>query len=882
MAGGTNPPSVRSKGGIGNAPMLMACCAFVVGILWARFVWAPPAWLLATALISAAAATFLLWRRSWRYAVIIIPAIFTALGALSWQGSAAVPRPSGLRNYADNQEVELTGVVLNDASVAPGLYGGIKQTFDLGVELATRDGATAKVGGSARLAIYTKSSSESDEQGDADLADSLPLHLHAGQRVRLIAKLGIPNNYGNPGAFDYRHYLERQGIYVAGGGRIENVDVLKENAFSRWEHWRVLARRAVVTRIHTMWLPEQAAVLDAMLIGDSSNIGRDVRNDFQRSGTYHILVVSGFNVGILAFVVFWMLRRLPTGDGAATVVTLVLAGGYTYLTNAGAPVLRAAVMLAIYLITRLLYRDRAALNAVSTAALGLLVYDPESLFDPSFQLTFLSVLAIAGIVLPIVELTSGPLRRALSQLSSIGYDSSLEPKLAQFRLDLRLLISRLSRILGKRLAYRLVGGIAGLGLGFYETLLVSAVMQFALALPMAWYFHRATLTALLANALAVPLTALMLPVSIGALCLSAISAKVALPAKFATDWMLAFISGTVRMFGTMRVSNLRVPTPSSNAALLTFAGIAMAIILFRQARPFLRWVGALALIGTSCFALFGALQSRPAFHQSLEITSIDIGQGDSFLVVTPEGKTLLLDSGGMLNGEHANFDIGEDAVSPFLWSLGISHLDAVAVSHTHIDHVGGMMAVIHNFQPKELWLPPGAPVRERKRLLEAAALEGTIVELRTTGQRYEWGGASFEILNPPADIDFGMKVKDDDAMVLRVSYQGTSALFCGDIGKHGEERVIPQKSHADLLKIAHHGSANATSEEFLRAVHPSFAMISAGRRNSFGHPRPQTLQKLAAAHVRTYRTDLFGATRFSLDKTGVHAMPLAQSVRIPQ
>jgi competence protein ComEC len=327
----------------------------------------------------------------------------------------------------------------------------------------------------------------------------------------------------------------------------------------------------------------------------------------------------------------------------------------------------------------------------------------------------------------------------------------------------------------------------------------------------------------------------------------------------------------------MRASDIRVATPSLMLAIVAAAGVIVVILSFRRKNPLVRALGITAFVASSALLLYVARTSRIVPPNALEITSVDIGQGDSFLIVTPEGKTLLLDSGGMLNSEHANFDIGEDVVSPFLWASGVSHLDAVAVSHTHVDHVGGMPAIIHDFQPKELWLPPGANVRERKRLLEAAAGESTSIRTMQSGQSFSFGGALFEVLSPPPDIDFGTKVKDDDAMVVRISYEGTSALFVGDIGKVGEGRVIPQGPHADLLKVAHHGSANATSDEFLRAVHPSFAMISVGRHNSFGHPRPQTLQKLASAHVRTYRTDLFGATKFRLDRNGVYAMPLAQS-----
>ncbi|HEU5400639.1 MAG TPA: ComEC/Rec2 family competence protein, partial [Terriglobales bacterium] len=372
--------------------------------------------------------------------------------------------------------------------------------------------------------------------------------------------------------------------------------------------------------------------------------------------------------------------------------------------------------------------------------------------------------------------------------------------------------------------------------------------------------------------------AMMLPISIGAICLHLVSTKLAIPLKFVTDAMVAFISGAVRLFGSMRVSDVRIATPGSIAAMAAVIGLGLAIWLLRKNHPWFRVAGMLALLATALWTLTDKSFTRVS-PGDLEIVSIDVGQGDSFLVVTPEGRTLLIDSGGTLNGEHSNFDVGEDVVSPLLWNLGISRLDAVAVSHTHADHVGGMTAVMHNFRPRELWLAPGAPLHERDRLLEGAGRDDVAVIERSKGQRFQFGSTQIEVLAPPTEIDLGPKTIDDNSLALRISYQGRSALFIGDMGPGGERRLYAQNPHADILKIAHHGSANATSEEFLAAVHPSFAMISVGRHNSFKHPRPQTLVKLASAHVRTYRTDLFGATRFDLDAGGVRVTPLALNPR---
>lgn len=222
--------------------------------------------------------------------------------------------------------------------------------------------------------------------------------------------------------------------------------------------WRSRMHRSVLEKVHALWLPREAALLDAMVIGDEAFIECDTRVDFQRSGTYHVLVVSGMNISILAFIVFWTLRRLRLSQIPATLATVGFCVGYAFVTEVGAPVWRATLMCAVYLGTRLLYRDRAMLNALGTAALGLLIYDPQQLFSPSFQMTFLCVLIVAGVGIPFLERTSQLYKLALANWGSPDFAISLPPSVAQFRLDLQLIASRLSLFAPKRWADRSVHG----------------------------------------------------------------------------------------------------------------------------------------------------------------------------------------------------------------------------------------------------------------------------------------------------------------------------------------------------------------------------------------------------------------------------------------
>lgn len=282
---------------------------------------------------------------------------------------------------------------------------------------------------------------------------------------------------------------------------------------------------------------------------------------------------------------------------------------------------------------------------------------------------------------------------------------------------------------------------AGFILGAGELLFISTVIQIGLALPMAWYFHRATTMALPANALVIPLAEILLPAAVVAVALSYVSTWRAYVPAMVSMYALDTLTGTIRIIGHMRISDVRVPTPALAVCCMAAKTFGLALVIARR-RMLFAAIGIGGLLASAAWIVL--FPPKPQWHPGVfEVTAIDVGQGDSLLLITPEGKTLLLDSGGAVENSRSEFDVGEEVVSPYLWSRGIRRLDAVAVSHAHTDHIGGMRSIIANFQPRELWYGVEAPTFPFRELAETAKMFHVEHRARIASDSFDYAESTF-------------------------------------------------------------------------------------------------------------------------------------------
>ena len=693
--------------------------------------------------------------------------------------------------------------------------------------------------------------------------DDAPLPtLRYGQRIELEARVRPPHNFGNPGAFDYARFLGRQHIYWTAASAASSVRILAGSCGSIFQSFVMNLRATALERLARLYEGDtyKTGMMQAILIGQSFQLQRVWTEQYRSTGTFHALVISGTHVAILAAFFLFLLRICFVPEGAALFLTVLAAWLYALVTGWQAPCVRSAAGLTLFVVAGYLYRERRVMNLLAAVALGFLMFDPGQLFDASFQLTFLAVGFLGAFAVPFIQATSGPLARALSDLGDTGLDLHLAPRVAQFRLEMRLLSETL--LLISRLPARAttLAITLPLRLAFfvYDVVVTSAVVQMGLALPMVVYFHRVGFSGLSANAFVIPIMGFVVPAGFVAVITG--SQWVAA----AAGKMLALSELIVKWHASVE-PNWRVPTPP----LWLAVGLSAAMIATALTRGWRR-----SIAGSAAAALLVILLWHPfppdVHPGQLELTTIDVGQGDSLLVIFPDGKRMIVDGGGIpVFGRRARsqLDIGEDVVAPYLWNRSIRSVDVVALTHGHEDHIGGLAALIEDFRPKELWTGATPESPSWHLVCEKAARYGVRIVPLEHGRRITFGGAQIAVFAPPEGYPAGSVPRNNDSLVLRLQYGRDAFLLSGDVERPIERRILAgdELRSAAVLKVAHHGSKTSSTAEFLDRVQPLFAIISAGLENSYGHPSADVLERLRERHAMVLRTDQDGSISIRSD-----------------
>lgn len=540
-----------------------------------------------------------------------------------------------------------------------------------------------------------------------------------------------------------------------------------------------------------------AALAAALLLGETAELTPETVSAFRDGGVAHVLAISGLHVGLLALGLTAALRLLRPRVAVRDAVVLAATLAFAAFTGGRAPVLRAALMIGLYLGARLLGRPTSPAQVVGLSALALLAADPGSLFEVGFLLTYSAVFGISALG----PLFSRPLRERLPAPLADGIAATLGAELCVFPIQ-------------------------------------------------ATVFHVVPFVALLSNLVVVPVASLFLFAS--ALLLPLLLAG-PLAAAFALGPLALLseaITGLLRLLdalGAVRV----VPTPPFGATVLLALLLAAAGTL-RARRPRRAALGgALALV-----FLVSARPSAAERAGEARLVALDVGQGDALLLVTDRGR-VLVDGGGTFD---ASYDFGRTRLLPRLAALGAVSFDAIVLSHPHPDHAQGLQSALKLLPVGRLYLPRGAPRNGfLDEALGAAAKAGVPAEALGAGDRFEAAGLVFEALHPGPDT-YARSPENNGSLVLRLGLGGRTVLLTGDVEAAAEADLVESGAllGADVLKVPHHGSRTSTTPGFLERVAPRVALVSVGRRNRFGHPGRGVIERLCASGARVFRTDRHG------------------------
>ena len=624
-----------------------------------------------------------------------------------------------------------------------------------------------------------------------------------GEQIEVYGKISPANAARNEGQFDFRLYYRTISVHGSMYGTSFQIIGGDPKPFARGLQALRLRMGTILDRLLP---PQDAGIYRALLTGDKSAMDEDIRSLYQENGIAHILAVSGLHLSILGLGVYELLRRFGRSKAASGIVATLLIVSYGILTGCSGSALRAVLMLLLRFLGAAVGRSYDMLTAMAAAALFLLLKEPFMLFSAGFQLSFLAVLAIGlGHVLPAPK---HPL-------------------------------------------------LAGLWISFYLQLLTLPVILF--------HYFRFPLYGIFLNLIVLPLMGCVIYSGIFGVGLFALSEKLATIAIGGGHWILRLYTFFCTRCAALPYSSLLLGRPSMHSILLYYAALGFVTWTLAERKTSER-----SRLPLPCIVLplTLSLLCLPAKQpQGLEITALDVGQGDGF-ILRNQGLVMSVDGGSTSDQR-----LGKNVLVPYLESQGIGHIDLALITHCDADHYSGILYLLEE-EPKisigELLLPRVAVQDARYDVLRDAAAARD-VQIRYFGQGDSITLGEVEILGYYPAGTAKLEAANDHSIGMLLHAPDFQMLFTGDMDEACEQQMLAALWEAnagypkiDVLKAGHHGSHTSSSEALLAALRPDYAILSYGVGNDYGHPHAETRERLERYGVQTLETGVMGEIRLTV------------------
>lgn len=629
-----------------------------------------------------------------------------------------------------------------------------------------------------------------------------------GNKVEVTGRLTRPRDKRNPGEYNYELYLAEKQI----AGLVNSYDaediIIKEKTYSLLGNVIFSARKSIDELISKIHNKTTSALLRGLILADRSLIDYEIRQEFVNAGVVHVLAVSGLHVGFIVLIFLFLFQRFNIyARIICTIAGLLL---FMLITDSPPSVTRATIMSIALLLGPITGRSYKSINAMALAAFIILLINPNELFNPGFQLSFSAVLAIVIFYPP--------------------FSAYIKER----------------KIKSKAVNYVLLFSITSLAAQI-------GTVPFTLI-----YFEKLSIVALLTNLLVIPLIGCVVGLGIFTLFISSIIPQIGFLFVSANELLTYILFRFVNISGHNSISYLPVYNYSFYDAIIFYTVLGGLFLLWEKLENISAKIIAVVLFILLLFIYQGFDDYKLMPDGKLSIMAIDIGQGDSFLIKFPNGKTALIDAGEATE----NFDNGKRIILPLLNRLGISKIDYGFISHVDSDHYKGFLSLIKEGRISKIYKPKIDSSLARDIELERFLRAEKIPFWYYSKEYLSVGNARLYILNDTTDLYFEKFSSNDKSGVMKLVYGNTSFLFTGDAGVKPERYFVGKYGKflkSDLLKAGHHGSKTSTSDLFLNTVSPGFAIISAGVANKFNHPHKDVIAKLKKHNINILRTDESGA-----------------------